>query len=158
MSPVRDDEMGTALPRTDYQCDQCGATNIVAASVIYSQGTHSFSGRFSAGTTQSSSARAAAPPRARGYFRPFLCWGAAAFILFLWTIVGLSSILQHPTTSALRPQTVALFLFIGIACFVAMVHGFRKVALYNREVYPRLYRDWEHTYVCKRCGRFQQIS
>src|SRR5947209_1446144 len=72
LSPVRDDEMGTALQQTDYQCDQCGATNIVAASVIYSQGTHSFSRRFSAGTTQSSSARAAAPPRARGYFRPFL--------------------------------------------------------------------------------------
>src|SRR4051812_38364838 len=149
--------MGTALPQTLYQCEQCGDTNFVAASVIYSQGTHSFSGRFSAGTTQTFSARAAAPPRPRGYIRPFLCWGAASLILFLWTLVGLSSILQHPTTSALRPQTVALFLFIGVACFAAMIYSFRKVTRYNREIYPRLCWDWEHTYVCKRCGRFQQI-
>lgn len=32
--------MGTVLEQTPYQCDQCGATNIVAAPVLYQQGTH----------------------------------------------------------------------------------------------------------------------
>ena len=36
-----------------YQCDQCGTTNIVAAPVLYQQGTRAYSGTFSSGTSQS---------------------------------------------------------------------------------------------------------
>jgi hypothetical protein len=148
-----DNEMGIVLEQTPYQCDQCGATNIIAAPVMYQQGTHTYSTRFSSGTTQSFSAHAVAPPRPRGYVRTLLLWGPAIIIFSAWTIAGGSSILEHPLTSALHVQTVFVFLFLGIASIVGLVVGIRKIARYNHEVYPHLRWNWEHTYICRRCGR-----
>ena len=136
-----------------YQCDECGNANIVAAPVVYHEGTRTYSGTFYSGTTQSYSAQAVAPPKPRGYIRPFLVWGPPIVILFVWTALGATSILEHPTTSALRPTTVAVFLLLGVACLGGMLLHFRNIARYNREVYPRLYWNWEHTYICRRCGR-----
>ena len=31
------------------------------------------------------------------------------------------------------------------------------IARYNRDIYPRLRWNWEHTYICKRCGKFSFI-
>jgi len=136
-----------------YQCDQCGTANIVAAPVLYQQGTRAYSGTFSSGTSQSYSAQAVSPPRPRGYLRPLVLWGPAFFILCVWTIVGFSSILEHPTTTALHPNSVAVFLFLSVVSVAGMALSFRKIARYNREVYPRLHWNWEHTYICKRCGK-----
>jgi hypothetical protein len=32
------------------------------------------------------------------------------------------------------------------------------VVHFNREVYPPLHWNWEHTYICRRCGNSQLIS
>ena len=118
--------MASVSQLNPYQCDQCGTANIVAAPVLYQQGTHTYSTRFHSGTTQSFSARAVAPPRPRGYLRPFLLWGPAIVIFFVWTVVGVSSIDQHPMTSALRPSAVTVFLFLGVASLAGMVFSLRK--------------------------------
>jgi DNA-directed RNA polymerase subunit RPC12/RpoP len=149
--------MASLAQLNPYRCDQCGTTNIVAAPVVYQQGTRAYSGTFSSGTSQSYCAQAASPPRPRGYLRPLVLWGPAFFILCVWTVVGFSSILEHPTTTALRPNTVALFLFLSVISLAGLAMSFRKIARYNREVYPRLHWDWEHTYICKRCGKPQLI-
>jgi hypothetical protein len=31
------------------------------------------------------------------------------------------------------------------------------LAHYNREVYPRPCWNWEHTYICRRCGKFRLV-
>jgi hypothetical protein len=140
-----------------YLCDQCGTANIVAAPVLYQQETRTYSGTFYSGTTQSHSAQAVAPPNARGYIRPFLLWGPPMVIFFVWTVVGAGSIFDHPTSSALRPDTVAVFLLLGIASVAGLVLSIRKIARYNREVFPRLKWNWEHTYICRRCGKLRLI-
>ena len=145
--------MASVSQLNPYQCDQCGTTNIVAAPVLYQQGTRAYSGTFSSGTSQSYSAQAVSPPRPLGYLRPLVFWGPAFFILCVWTIVGFSSILEHPKTTALRPNTVAVFLFLSVVSLAGMALSFRKIARYNHEVYPRLHWNWEHTYICKRCGK-----
>jgi len=150
---ARDNGMASTSRLNPYQCDECGNANIVAAPVVYHEGTRTYSGTFYSGTTQSYSAQAVAPPKPRGYIRPFLVWGPPIVILFVWTALGATSILEHPTTSALRPTTVAVFLLLGVACLGGMLLHFRNIARYNREVYPRLYWNWEHTYICRRCGR-----
>jgi hypothetical protein len=38
-----------------------------------------------------------------------------------------------------------------------LVVNLRKVAVYNQEVLPRLLWNWEHTYVCRRCGKLRLI-
>jgi len=41
--------MASVSQLNPYQCDQCGTANIVAAPVLYQQGTRAYSGTFSSG-------------------------------------------------------------------------------------------------------------
>lgn len=136
-----------------YQCDRCGTTNVVAAPVLFEQGTRTYSGTFSSGTTQTFAAQAAAPPRPRGYLRPFVTWGPAIAIFFAWSVAGISSIHEHPLTSALHPNTVAVFFVLCLTSVAGLLLSLQKRVRYNRETYPQLQWNWEHTYICRRCGR-----
>jgi uncharacterized membrane protein (Fun14 family) len=136
-----------------YQCDECGTTNIVAAPLLYEQGTRSYSGPFHYGISQSYSAQAVAPPDSRGYGRSLLLWGIPICFTFFLGLVGLGGILEHPRSIATSGSIVAVLLLLGVACLGGMLLRFRSIARYNREVYPRLYWNWEHTYICRRCGR-----
>jgi hypothetical protein len=150
--------MGTVVEQqTPYQCDRCGATNVVAAPVVYQQGTHAFSTRFSSGTTQSFSAQAAAPPNPRGYRRAVLLWGIPVCFAFFWGIAGLGRILDHPQSAANLSNSVAVFLILGFVFLGAMALNLRRIARYNRNIHPRLRWNWEHTYICRRCGNAQLI-
>ena len=126
--------------------------------VLYQQGTHTYSTRFHSGTTQTFSAQAVTPPRPRGYLRPFLVWGPAIIIFFVWTVAGFGSIYEQPRSRGVEgPSTVTVFLFLGAASLVGMAFSLRSIARYNREVYPRLHWNWEHTYICRRCGNSRLI-
>ncbi len=155
---VGDNSMACLSQLNPYHCDQCGAANVVAAPVLYQQGTRSYSTRFYSGTTQSFSAKAAAPPDSRGYGRPLLLWGIPICFTFFWGFAGLDRIRVHPTSLATLSETVAIFLILGFILLGGMLLNFRRIARYNREIYPRLHWTWEHTYVCRRCGRFRLIS
>ena len=50
-----DNGMASVSQLNPYHCDQCGTANIVAAPVLYQQGTHThtYSTKFDSGTTQS---------------------------------------------------------------------------------------------------------
>jgi hypothetical protein len=135
-----------------YQCDQCGTANIVAAPVLYQQETHTYSTRFYSGTTQSFSAQAARPPRPKGYLRPFLIWGPAIAFFTLWTFIGFDSILELHTLSEFKAAIAFVFLALCVVSLAGMVFSLRKVTRYNRDIYPRLQWNWEHTYICNRCG------
>ncbi len=72
---LMDNGMASVSQLNPYQCDQCGTANIVAAPVLYQQGTHTYSTRFHSGTTQSFSAQAVTPPRVRGLSPAVSCLG-----------------------------------------------------------------------------------
>ena len=150
--------MATLLQQNPYQCDQCGAPNIVAVPLIYEQGTRTYSGAFHRGSSQSYSAQAAAPPRPRGYMRPLLVWGFAICFAFFWAFAGFSALLKHPTSSAVLEFPIALLLLLGLVFLAGMVLNLRRVTRYNRETYPRLHWNWEHTYMCRRCGSARLMS
>ena len=150
--------MGTVVEQqTPYQCDRCGATNVVAAPLVYRQGTHEYSTRFTSGTTQSFSAQAAAPPNPRRYGRSLVLWGIPICFTLFWGFVGLIGIVEHSKTAATLGNTVAILLFLGVASIGGMLLTFRRIARYNRNVYPHLRWNWEHTYICRRCGNSQLI-
>ena len=150
--------MGTLVEQqTPYQCYRCGATNVVAAPLVYQQGTHAYSSRFRSVTTQSFSAQSAAPPDPRGYGRPILLWGIPICFTLFWGFVGLVGILDHSKSATSLGNTVTILLLLGSGCIGGMLLSFRRIARHNREVYPRLRWNWEHTYICRRCGRFRLI-
>ena len=155
---VRDNPMASVSQQNPYQCEQCGTANIVAAPVLYQQGTHTYSTRFHSGTTQSFSAQAVSPPRPWGYLRPFLVWGPALAFFTLWTFIGFDSILELHKITVVKTGLTFVFLALCVTSFAGMVFNLRRIARYNREVYPRLHWNWEHTYICKRCGKPRLIS
>ena len=116
-----------------------------------------YSGTFSSGTSQSYSAQVAAPPSPRGYGRPLLLWGPVILFLSVWTVVSFRSILELPKTTMFRVDLAAVFLLLDVVSFVCLVFKLRSIARYNREVYPRLHWNWEHTYICRRCGKLRLI-
>jgi hypothetical protein len=150
--------MASIPQQNPFQCDQCGTPDIVAMPVLYQQGTHTYSSPFGWGSSQSHSAQAAASPRPRSYVRPFLLWGFAICFFFFWGIAGLTALPQHPTTAGTTENAVAIFLALGFACLGGMILNVRRISHYNRDVYPRLHWDWEHTYKCRRCGSLRLIG
>ena len=94
---LMDNGMASVSQLNPYQCDQCGTANIVAAPVLYQQGTHTYSTRFHSGTTQSFSAQAVTPPASsRAMAGRFLLWGPPiAFFPLLGLRRVSTAILDH---------------------------------------------------------------
>jgi hypothetical protein len=149
--------MATVLQGISYQCDQCGAADVVAVPLVYQQGTRAYSGILHWGVSQTHSAQAATPPRPRRYSGPLILWSFPILIFFAWVYAGFSAIHEHPKTAAITGSAIDLFLLLGFVCLGGLILNLRKIARYNREVYPQLYWEWEHTYLCRRCGRLSQI-
>lgn len=149
--------MATPLQQNPYRCDQCGTGEIVAVPLLYQQGTRTYSGTFSSGTSQSYSAQVAAPPRPRGYVWTIVLWGFAILLFFFWSYAGLGAILVHPETTAMKGHAVVVFMLLCVACVVGLLASLRRIVRYNREIYPRLHWDWTHTYMCRRCGKSRLI-
>lgn len=145
-------DMVTLAQQNLYQCDQCGNPELTAAQVLYRQGTRTYSGIFPWRNSQSHSAQGSAPPRPRGYVRPALLWGIPAFLLLLWTYAGVSAAFEQVKFAERGVQQIGVFLVLGLCCLAGLVFSLNKVIRFNREVYPSLYQDWEHTYMCRRCG------
>jgi len=147
-----------SLPQhSPYKCDQCGTPDIVAIPLLYKDGTRNYSTTVSWGSSQTYSAQAAAPPRPRGYMMHLLLWSVPTFLLFLWSYAGISAILERPNVRGTAAEEVVVFLVLGFSCLGGLVFSLRAISRYNREIYPQSRRDWEHTYMCRRCGRFQLI-
>ncbi len=144
--------MATLAQQNLYQCDHCGNRELTAAPVLYRQGTRTYSGMFRWGNSQSHSAQVAAPPRPRGYVRPALLWGIPACLLILWTYAGVSAAFEHTKFAERGVAQIGVFLVVGLCCLTGLAFSLNKVIRFNREVYPSLYQDWEHTYMCRRCG------
>jgi hypothetical protein len=149
--------MATLPQPNPYRCDQCGAGEIVAVPFLYQHGTRTYSSTFSHGISQSYSAQIAAPPHPRGYIRPFVLWGFVTCLFFAWSYAGLSSILRHPATTAMRGNVVILFVLLCVASLVGLLLNVRRIFRYNHEVFPQLQSDWAHTYMCRRCGKIRLI-
>ena len=149
--------MATLPQQNSYCCDQCGTPEIVAVPVLYQQGTRTFSGRFNHGVSQSYSAQAAAPPRARGYIRPILVWGFFVILFSISSFFDLSALLARPTMPATEIEIAAIFLSLWLASVGSLAWSLRRIYRYNHDIYPKLHWDWAHTYICRRCGKSNLI-
>jgi hypothetical protein len=149
--------MASVPQQNPYRCDQCGTPNIVAVPLLYQEGTRNYSTGIVRGSSQSYSAQLSAPPRPRGYIRPLLLWGVPTFLFFLWSYAGLGAILERLQVRGATPEEVSIFLCLGLMSLCGLVSNLSRIFRYNREVYPQAHRDWEHTYMCRRCGKFLVI-
>jgi hypothetical protein len=146
--------MAVAKQQHSYQCDQCGSSNIVALSLLYDHGTRTYSGPTYWGRSQSYSAQGAAPPRRKGYGGPLLLWGFLLYFFLFWSWAFYGARIKYPDTTQYALGFLGL---MGLGCVAGLALTCRKVARYNRHVFPTLYRNWAHTYMCRRCAKLLHI-
>jgi hypothetical protein len=151
-------EMSVAKQQHSYQCDQCGSPNIVALSVLYEQGTRTYSSPGFWGSSRSYAAQGAAPPRRKGYGGPFLVWSFGAYFFFFWGGMLLRGVLARPNDFGPISEGVAILLIsIGLGLIAGMLLKFHRVSRYNEKIFPELYRNWVQTYMCRRCGKLLRV-
>jgi hypothetical protein len=64
----------------------------------------------------------------------------------------------RPTDFGPISERVAVELIsIGLGLIGGMILNFRRAARYNAKVFPGLYSNWTHTYMCRRCGKLLHI-
>jgi DNA-directed RNA polymerase subunit RPC12/RpoP len=150
-------KMSVAKQQHSYQCDQCGSPNIAALSVLYEQGTRTYSSPTNWGSSQSYSAQGAAPPRRKGYGGPFLLWGFLLSFFLFWSWACYSAMLKYPKTASSMEYALGFLGLMVLGCVIGLVLTSRKVSRYNQAVFPNLYATWARTYMCHRCGKLLHI-
>lgn len=149
--------MATIALQHPYQCDQCGTQNIVAFPVVYQEGTRVYHGLGNQWDSRTHSAHIAAPPQRRRYVGHILLWGFAVILFSVTGFFDLTALVARPRFSATETAIAIIFLLLWLASVAGMVRSLGRIARYNREVYPQLLWDWEHTYLCRRCGKSMVI-
>lgn len=150
--------MATLAAQQAYQCAECGNPEILAVPLIYEQGSRTFSGIFNRGVSQSIAAQQMAPPTRRRYFRPTLLWGFAIYFFLFWGGAGLSSLTRPVEDVTSSRIAVGILMFLALLCLIGLVLHLRRIAAYNRNVLPDLRWRWEHSFLCRRCGKLSLIS
>lgn len=140
----------------EIQCPKCSSTDVRSCDVLWREGTTTAHGSIVGGTfggsgfqpaaasthqeSQTLLAKQCAPPKARGTWSVvwamlFIVWGLNFLINSNWGL-GVLAIL--------------------LGAYSAWVY--RQSLIYNRDEFPDVFRKWESTFVCSRCGEFVTAS
>lgn len=143
----------------NFSCPQCGSENIQRFSVAFRGGASTIDtktagtgvglsgghlgigvgGAHTTGVQMTQLAKEVAPPVKKKYLFPIIASIIVSFLLSVFTesIIG---------------ATVSGFLgFIGFAACLYFL-AYQKTYLWNKNVWPELYNQWEHSWVCLKCG------
>jgi len=148
----------------EFECQKCGSTDLKKVSLVYQDGlskTKSRSRHFGFllgtagpaivtgrsiryGTQQSVLSRSLNPPAKWSYARlvarffVISCFALFAYIVFVSA--------SNPPVSTLP---VKLYVFLAPVAFLVCL---AVLVRHNRFVYPRQYAQWDHSFLCQRCG------
>lgn len=70
-----------------------------------------------------------------------------------WSVIGFRFVFDFHTAGGFKGDVAVFFLLVDVTCILGLIISVWKIDHYNRNVLPRLRWNWEHTYVCRRCGR-----
>ena len=140
-----------------YVCPYCQSENIQSYNIAYAGGFSNVNGVTTGvgigaggrvgvgigntvGTQQTALSMMAKPPMKKSIGKYIFKWSLTIQIglVFLLMITRLS---KHDSS-----------LIIYFDAYALLIYKTYKRYVWNRDTYPGLRRDWEHTYVCLRCG------
>jgi ribosomal protein L37E len=149
-SYFRDPVMVSPKREVSHQCDRCGSPNIVALSLLHDQETRTNSQGF---TSQSYSAQRATPPQPRSYGLPIFFFSVIILFILFCSLAYYSAAKHAPFLE----YPIGCLLIVAAACIAALTFICRNIAQYNRDVFPTIYWNWTHTYLCRRCGKLLHL-
>jgi hypothetical protein len=148
----------------EWKCPKCGSADLKKVSLVYQDGlsqTKSRSRLFGFllgtagpaivtgasvryGTQQSDLSQSLNPPSKWSYTRLVARFFVASCLALFAYIVFVSA--SNPPVSTLP---VKLYVFLAPVSFLFLLVLFFR---HNRFVYPRQYSQWDHSFLCQRCG------
>jgi len=110
----------------------------------------SFSGAETKGTFQTQLSRIASPPHKKRY-RQFVLGWILGFAFSGYIVLLLKS--AEPSHAAHLHQQFAWFSWIYCGFLVGRLWALWR---YNHRSYPQRYREWDRSFMCRRCGKIVQ--
>ena len=154
-----------------YSCPTCGSQNTQRLSTAYMSGLSQFSavtsgigwarapmiGRgWTSGTSQTQLSAISAPPPKKSYRNGLL-------LLFLSPLLAaivaeaVFLIVQRMFGASLIYEQLATISFFGLE--IVAITVLLRVFAFNKNIWPRLLREWQMSFLCRRCGQvFVQAS
>lgn len=140
-----------------FFCPNCNSDNIQSFKIAYHSGVSTSShstvgvgysnGGFGVGTAEttgvsvSNLSQSVAPPEKKGYLKNF-------FIGYLIVCV-ITYFIKLICESAVG-RTFIVIDYFAIACLLYWFY--KEIYCWNRDIYPKLLYQWNHSYICLRCG------
>jgi hypothetical protein len=123
------------------------------AVVVGGGGPHLVVGRATArGTEQSALSKKLTPPVKWSYLK-VTGWSVLVFLGAGWLVFYVNTVTANATTVSSAPLTG--FGLIGGALFVLLIF---LVFRHNHAIYQRRFTEWDHSFVCQRCGSVSQFE
>lgn len=147
------------MSEQEFICPQCHSENIKSFEIVYSQNVSSSNNIMTGvgitnnggiggavtnlkGTSVTALGESVAPPSMATRSKKKVC---LLFFFGIGSILVISSVL--PTVIQL------LFVICAIMGLIYYERQFRKkIKRWNNEVWPLLYDEWNHSYICMKCG------
>lgn len=154
----------------NIECPQCGSTEFKKLSLVYAEGFSDLNarsrgwgllvgsggaelgfGKFrTRGEIQSRLSQKVSPPRKWSYWR--IVFGGLIGLVVLEFILGYTDMLLRAQAHFKHQLAWLWYGWLGIVAFVLCVtfrHNIWRV--------PKLYRRWDRSFICRRCGHVLQL-
>jgi hypothetical protein len=150
----------------DLRCPKCNSTDLRKVSLAYEEGLYRGEGharlrsdliggsgpdlvvgRASArAARQSELSKQFRSPVKRSY-RKLIFWSALVFLSGGWLVVCVNTITENVTTVLSLALTAYVLVASMIFAFISAL-----VVKHNHSVYPKRFAEWNHSFICQRCG------
>ena len=150
----------------DLRCPKCNSTDLKKVSLAYQEGLYRSDARarLSAAlvggngpdlvvgratthsTHQSALSKRLSPPAKWSYLKVG-SWSVLAFLCLGWLVFYVNTVTTNSSTVSSPPLT--FFVLISAASFTLLLFLVWK---HNHSTYQRQFAEWDHSFICQRCG------
>jgi hypothetical protein len=154
----------------DLRCPKCNSTDLKKVSLAYQEGLYRSKARtrlsaalvggggpdllVGRATTQASQQSALSkqlsPPTKWSYLKVG-SWSVLGFLCIAWLVFYVNTVATNSSTVSSSPLTIFVLISAVIFAFVVFL-----VWKHNHSTYQRQFAQWEHSFVCQRCGAVSQ--
>jgi hypothetical protein len=150
----------------DLRCPKCNSTDLKKVSLAYQEGLYRSQGRTrlsaalvggngpdlivgraTAHTSHQSALSKQLNPPAKWSYLKVGSWSVLAFLCVRWLVSYINTVTTNAST--VSSPALALFALISATIFALVLFLVWK---HNHSTYQRRFAEWDHSYICQRCG------
>jgi uncharacterized membrane protein YbhN (UPF0104 family) len=154
----------------DLRCPKCNSTDLKKVSLAYHEGLyHSDArtrlsaalvggngpdlavGRATTETSNQSALSKRLSPPAKWSYLKVGSWSVLTFLCSGWLVFYVNTVATNSSTVSSPPLTIFALISAAIVAFLLFI-----VWKHNHSSYQRQFAEWEHSFICQRCGAVSQ--